>query len=247
MMAVRLGMLLGRQYVRSPFLVALFIIVPLLFLNLAYATTKDVDLPVLVTEGGTRVAIAVGQPDLHASYMIPFVAAFLAGIAGLFITLEARRTDERLRIAGLPAGTIAATRLLMIATVAVLVAFLSVAIGLIQFRPNALLGFTLGTVLVSLSYGWIGAVVSVLVGRLGGAYLMLLLPMMDIGIFQNPMFISGDHALWMKLLPGFGGMRFVLDAAFSRQADDWSALLAGLAWAVGLSVFTLVVLQRRPK
>ena len=247
MTAVRLALLLGRQYVRSSFLVALFIIVPLVFLNLAYVTTKDVDLPVLVTEGGSRVALAVGQPDLHASYMIPFVAAFLAGISGLFVTLEARRSDERLRIAGLPSGTVAATRLLMIATVAVLVAFLSVAIGLIQFRPNAVLGFTLGTVLVSLSYGWIGAVVSVLVGRLGGAYLMLLLPMMDIGIFQNPMFISGDHAWWMKLLPGFGGMRFVIDAAFSGRADDWNALLIGLAWAVGLSVATTIVLQRRPR
>lgn len=246
MTAVRLAVLLGRQYVRSPFLVALFIIVPLLFLNLAYVTTKDADLPVLVTEGNTRVALVVGQPDLHASYMVPFVAAFLAGIAGLFVTLEARRSDERLRIAGLPLGTVAATRLLMIATIAVLVAFLAVAIGLIQFRPNGVLGFAAGTALVSLSYGWIGAVVSVLVGRLGGAYLMLLLPMMDLGIFQNPMFISGDHALWMKLLPGFGGMRFVADAAFSQRADDWNALLSGLTWAVALCVVTLVMLQRRP-
>jgi hypothetical protein len=226
---------------------ALFIIVPLLFLNLAYVTTEDADLPVLVTEGNVRVALAVGQPDLHASYMVPFVAAFLAGISGLFVSLEARRNDERLRIAGLRPSTVAATRLFMIATVAVLVALLSVAVGLIQFRPNGVLGFAAGAALVSLSYGWLGALVSVLAGRLGGAYLMLLLPMIDIGIFQNPMFISGDQALWMKLLPGFGGMRFVRDAAFSQSADDWTALVIALAWAAGLSVVTIVVLQRRPR
>ena len=246
MNAARLALLLGRQYGRSPLLISLFVVVPLVFLNLAYVTTKKVDIQVLVTEGGNRVTLAIDQPDLHGAIMVPMVAAFLTGIAGLFITLEARRCDERLRIAGLSASTVALMRLVMIAAVAVAVALVSVAITLIHFQPNGLLGFTVGTLLVSLSYVCLGGIVSVLAGRLGGAYVMLLLPMIDLGIFQDPMLISGDQAFWMKLLPGFGGMRFAVDAAFSGAADDWTALFVALAWVAGLSAATLVVLQRRP-
>lgn len=244
MTAGRLALLLGRQYLRSPLLIALFIVVPLVFLNLAYVTTKKVDIPVLVTEGGNRVTLAINQPDLHGAIMVPMVAAFLTGIAGLFITLEARRCDERLRIAGVSAPTVAAMRLLMIAAIAVAVALVSVAITLIHFHPNGLVGFTVGTLLVSVSYAFVGGIVSVLVGRLGGAYVMLLLPMIDLGIFQDPMLISGDQAAWMKLLPGFGGMRFAVDAAFSVRADDWSALFVGIAWTAALCAGALVVFQR---
>jgi hypothetical protein len=84
-------------------------------------------------------------------------------------------------------------------------------------------------------------------GRLGGAYLMLFIPMMDVGIFQDPMMISGDQATWMKLLPGFGGTRLTIDAAFTSRGDAWPALAAALAWATGLAVLTLAVFVRRSR
>lgn len=70
-----------------------------------------VDIPVLVTEGSTHVVLAIGQPEVHVAISAPVVAAFLGGIAGLFVTLEARKSDERLRIAGMRPGTVALVRL----------------------------------------------------------------------------------------------------------------------------------------
>ena len=76
---------------------------------------------------------------------------------------------------------------------------------------------------------------------------MLCLPMMDVGVFQDPMMISGDQALWMKLLPGFGGTRFALDAAFSSAADDWAALAAAAVWPSALAAVTLWIFAFRAR
>lgn len=80
---------------------------------------------------------------------------------------------------------------------------------------------------------YVRALTALVVGRLGGAYLMFTLPMIDIGIYQDPMLVSGEQPLWMKLLPGFGGTRLVLDAGFTSGFDEWSALAAALAWLAG--------------
>ena len=65
----------------------------------------------------------------------------------------------------------------------------------ISFRPGNLGGFILANILVSLSYGLIGALMALVVGRLGGAYLMLFVPMIDVGIFQDPMFVRRPAGL----------------------------------------------------
>lgn len=245
MRAARIAAILLRQYARSPLLVSLFIVVPALFLTLAYYTTKPVEVQVLVTRGGQRLAVGVSQPDLHGATMVPIVAAFLAGIVGLFVMLEARRSDGRLVVAGVPAAMVGSVRLMTIVVLGTLVALVSVAVTLLNFRPGDYIGFTAATVLVAVTYGFVGALVSLLVGRLGGAYLMLFLPMIDVGIFQDPMFVSGEQSWWMKALPGFGGTRLLLDAGFTHTADDWAALAAAVAWAFGLAAIALVVFTRR--
>ncbi len=244
MIAGRVSLLLSRQYARSPLLVALLLVVPAIFLNLAYATTKNVDIRVWVIENGQRLPLAINQPNLHGAIMVPIVAGFLAGVAGLFVMTDARQSDERLRVAGLSGAAVATMRLTMIGVIAAAVALISVAMTLVNFRPENLVGFAAGNLIVSLTYGCIGAIVSVVAGRLGGAYLMLVIPFIDLGIFQDPMFISGDQAPWMKALPGFGGTRFMVDAAFSERADDWTALLIGLLWLAAAAVFTFLVLRR---
>ena len=50
----------------------------------------------------------------------------------------------------------------------------------------------------------------------------------------------------MKLLPGFGGSRMVIDAGFTGAMDDWTALIAGLAWAAALGIVACVLFVVKP-
>jgi hypothetical protein len=47
----------------------------------------------------------------------------------------------------------------------------------------------------------------------------------------------------MKLLPGFGGTRLVLDAGFTSGFDEWMALAAALAWLAALGLAVVYVLS----
>lgn len=245
MIAAQLVPLLMRQYLRNVLLVSLLVVVPALFITMSYYTTRPDDITIVVTNGGERQPLDVWMPDLHGATMVPIIAAFLAGIAGLFVMLDASRTDSRLVVAGLSARQVGVARLLIILLFSLLVAVLSVSVTLLQTRPGDLSGFVIANVLLAVSYGFIGALVLLLAGRLGGAYLMLFLPMIDVGIFQDPMMISGEPPGWMKLLPGFGGTRFAIDAAFTGRGDDWPALAASLVWVAGLALLALNVFVRR--
>lgn len=235
-----------KQHQRNIFLLFLLVTVPLVFITLSFYITEDEPLRFFVIEDGQRQARVEPMPDVHAAIMVPIAVSFLAGIVGLFIMLEAGQSDARLLVAGVPARTLAASRLLVIAALVAVVTAVSVAVTLINFRPGDLAGFLAGNALIALTYGFLGAIVALLVGRLGGAYLMFFVPMIDVGIFQDPMFIAGDQAFWMKLLPGFGGTHMVIDAGFTEAMDDRNALAAAVAWAGGLAVVVLALFVTRP-
>lgn len=245
MIILDLSLMLVRQYLRNALLVALLIIVPTVFLSTSYYTTRATDIQVIVTIAGSRQPIDVWMPDLHGAIMVPIVTAFLAGIAGLFVMLDASRADGRLAIAGVSPRTLAATRVLLISAISVGVAFLGAGVTMIHSRPEDVAVFMFANLLVGLSYGFIGALAFVAAGRLGGAYLMLFVPMIDIGIFQDPMMISGEPPVWIKWWPGFGGTRLAIDAAFTGRGDDWAALAAAVLWAVALAMVALKTFTRR--
>lgn len=73
------------------------------------------------------------------------------------------------------------------------------------------------------------------VGQIGGLYLMLLLPFVDVGLAQNAMFDIAPPA-YAGYLPAHGAVRVLLDAAFTPSFDQWSGLLLGVAWLAGLCI-----------
>ena len=235
--------LLLREYERNPLLLALLVVVPVLFITVAIYTTEDMPLTFLVTEGDQRVNTTQSMIDVHGAIMVPITAAFLASLVGLFTMLGAARSDSRLMVAGVSPITVTVSRLLLIVVLSLAVTLVSIGVALIDFRPQGLWAFVTANLLIGITYALIGALAALVVGRLGGAYLMFTLPMIDIGIYQDPMLISGEQALWMKLLPGFGGTRLVLDAGFTSNFDDWTALAAALAWLAALLVIVAYVLS----
>lgn len=247
MKALVITALMLREYQRNTLLLALLVVVPLIFITVSIYNTEDIPLTFLVSDGGERVSITESMVDVHGAIMVPITAAFLASLIGLFTMLGAARSDSRLQVAGASPVVITASRLGLILMLSAAVTLVSIGVALVDFRPDVLWSFVAGNLLIAITYSLLGALAALVVGRLGGAYLMFTLPMIDIGIYQDPMLVSGERELWMKLLPGFGGTRLVLDAGFTSSFDEWLPLVAALAWVAILlfiAIFGLFSIRR---
>ena len=88
----------------------------------------------------------------------------------------------------------------------------------------------------------IGVLVGTLFGRLGGLYVMFLLPFIDVGIAQNIMF-SATPPAWGLILPSHGGVQVLVDAAFTPEFDQLSALALAVVWLIAVTALTAVVFR----
>lgn len=230
-----------REQGRRPVLLILLVTVPFLFISWSFAITEAT--PRLVTlAGGER--ILTNMRDLHGAIMVPITVGFLAGLLGLFVVRSAIESDRRLAVAGFGPGEVIAPRLAVMGAATVLVLAVSLAVTAIDFSPASWPPFIAGNLLAGLIYGAIGALAGAFLGQLGGAYFMFFLPMMDIGVAQNPMFFNGDPAGWATLLPGYGPTRVLIDGAFSTSFSAGVPLLVALLWLGGLSVALAVLLRQ---
>jgi hypothetical protein len=146
-------------------------------------------------------------------------------------------------LAGFRPREVLLARFGVIALAAVLVSVVSLAVTAGGFQPEAWLTFATATLAVALTYAMIGVIIGPLVGRLGGLYLMFLLPFLDVGLAQNIMFDAAPPA-WAKWMPAHGAVRVLVDGAFTPTFDETGGLLLGLAWLAGLLALAAVVFHR---
>jgi hypothetical protein len=64
---------------------------------------------------------------------------------------------------------------------------------------------------------------------------MFFMPMIDIGIVQNPMFVRGEVAWWVKALPGYTPMEVLMDVSFTPGFDTSAELALALIYLLGLA------------
>jgi hypothetical protein len=236
--ATRMGF---REQLRRPLLPVLLVAVPFLFISWSIAITEPT--PRLITLPGGEQFLTT-MKDLHGAIMVPITVGFLSGLIGLFVIRSAIESDRRLVLAGFSPGEAIAPRLIVLLSATLIVLAVSLAVMAIDFTPASWLPFVAGTLLAGMIYGAIGALAGALVGRLGGVYLMFFLPMLDIGVAQNPMFFEGAPQGWASVLPGYGPTRVLIDGAFSRGFDATGPLVVALLWLIALSVAVIVLLRR---
>jgi hypothetical protein len=106
--------------------------------------------------------------------------------------------------------------------------------------------FAAANVLVAITYGMIGVLLGPRFGLLGGLYLMLALPFIDIGIAQNAMFDAAPPA-WAVFMPGHGAVRVLLDGAFTPGFDELGALVLAIGWLAAVSGLAAVQFHRLAK
>ncbi|MEX2419725.1 MAG: ABC transporter permease [Acidimicrobiia bacterium] len=232
-----------REYRRNLALWVLLVGLPLLFISLSIAVTPSDPAPVELVENGRRGISILSMAEVHGAIMVPITVAFLAGLAGLFVVLGSAEGDRRLVLAGFRPREVLAARLGVIFLAAVLVSAVPLAATAASFQPQVWLVFGLATLAVAVTYAMIGVVVGPLVGRLGGLYLMFLLPFLDVGLAQNVMFDAAPPS-WAAWMPAHGAVRVLIDGAFTPSFDEAAGLLLAMFWLVGITAAAAAVFHR---
>lgn len=241
---LRAGLRFGmRDYRRNIAMWVLLVALPILFISLSFYITPEAPTPVDLTENGVTAVTFLSMVDVHGAIMVPITIAFLAGLAGLFVVQGSLEADARLAIAGFRTREILASRLGTILVAALLTTAVSLGVTAIDFTPESWEWFAVGSVLVAVTYGMIGVLVGAVFGRLGGLYVMFLLPFIDVGIAQNIMFSAGPPS-WGVVLPGRGAVQILVDGAFTTTFDQLAMLILAFLWIAGLAIVTATVFRR---
>lgn len=231
------------QIVRTPVLWILIIGLPIAFITTSIAVTPDTPTPVRLVEGGRQTLRIVSMTDVHGAVMVPITVGFLASLIGLFVILDSAQGDRRLSLTGFRTSRILAIRLITIGAIALVATAVSIGVTSLSFGASRWPMFVGANILVAWTYAMIGVIVAPVFGRLGGLYVLLLLPFVDVGIAQNAMFDAAPPA-WGNYLPAHGAVQVMMDAAFTPDFDTGGALLLAIAWLVGLTVVALAVFRQ---
>lgn len=226
-----------REHARNYVLLALLVVLPLSFITLAFAVTQDVQMPVRTLVDGNPATVSRALPDVHGVIMTPITSALIAGIAGLFLMQDAKDADGRLSQVGYRAWQIIAARFGVLTVITLAVTTVSVGVMLLDFTPERVGWFVGAMLLLSMIYGLVGMLVGAVFDRLAGIWIMLILPMLDVGLFQDPLFVQSSPEWWMKLFPGYHPVRVIVDTGLTPDVDT----SVSIGWAVGYLLFVTLL------
>jgi hypothetical protein len=208
-----------------------------------YVITPNQPISILLHENGENLTRSLSLIDLHGATMVPIAVASLTALIGLFGVLQSRDGDRRAALAGMRTGALLFSRLGILTAFALVATGVALAASALIFSPAQWAGYAGANLLIALTYGLIGALLGPIFGSVGGVFIAFMLAFLDIGIVQNPM-LQPDPTVWSRLLPGHGGSRVLIDAAFTRSFDEVVPLFLGLAWLVALALATVATYQR---
>jgi len=234
----------ARQYLRNPLFIILLVGLPPTFITLAFIRTPDAPILLAVPEGTSQLTRVVGMPDLHGAIMVPITVAFLSGILGMFVMFSARQGDRRLVIAGYNPMLLLSVRLVIITLMGVFITVLSVGITLLSWQPEQVALFFVANLFPAIQYGFLGAIAGTYLSATSGTYLMFFLPMIDVGLIQNPMFPRQNVQFWVKLLPDYAPMEILIDTSFSAKFDTGLFLVSAVLYTTVLAAAAGALFRR---
>ncbi|HKE52982.1 MAG TPA: ABC transporter permease [Actinomycetes bacterium] len=238
--AVRMAL---REWRRNPALWALFVAVPAVFILISDAITPHGSTAVAVVEKGRRAVELFDPAHIHAGTMAPIAIASLATLTGLFVALDSRSGDRRLRLAGMRAPVLLVSRLSIVVVAALLATGVSLAVTATVFGAHQWVLYAAASALIGLTYGLLGVLIGPIFGRVSGVFIAFLVPFLDLGIAQSPM-LRRDPAGWAHYLPGFGGGRLFIDGALTSSFDETRALVIAIAWLAALALAAVALFRR---
>ncbi len=232
-----------RQLQRMPIMWILVVGLPAAFISESIAVTPNSPTPVELAEAGARTLQILPMDEVHGAIMVPITVGFLASLAGLFVIVDSAEVDQRLSLTPFRPLEILWVRFVVIMSASLLATAISLLVTSLSFRPASWPIFVGANLLVALTYATIGVIAGPVFGRLGGIYVLLILPFVDIGLAQNPMFDAAPPT-WGRFLPGHGAVRVMMDGAFTQSFDEGLPLFLALVWLVCLGVISTIVFRR---
>lgn len=232
--AVTMGL---REFRRTPALVVLLLVLPGYFIGAFVLLVPETDIPLRIGETTATVSMSA----FAAAFMAAVSVAILSGIVGLFLVLTSDAADGRLRLAGYSGLELVAARVGTLGVGVAVVSVVTVGVTFLVFKPAHLWTFTVMTGLLGLTYGVVGVIVGLLFDELGGVYVMLLVPLVDVLLFQNP--LASDIPWWADYLPGHYATAALFDTAFTTGAEVGTVLNA-VGYATVLTAVSAVVFYR---
>ncbi len=223
-----------RQELRNRVLWLLLVAVPAVFVLMSAAITPARRVVLNILDGDRDRAFVVDLSRLHAGTMAPDGVAALAMLAGMFVVIASARADRRLLQAGMLRSAVRMARMATVALASVSATVASLLITVLVFDAANWTLYALANVLIALTFAALGVLLGPVTGRVAGVLLAFLIPFIDLGLGQSPM-LREQPAGWAHVLPGYGGMRLMLDAALTPSFSDWPALTIALAWMIALS------------
>lgn len=242
----RIGVALGaatRQLRRMPVMWVLIVGLPVAFISASIAVTPNDPTPVELVEKGQRGLSIISMAEVHGAIMVPITIGFLASLAGLFGILDSAQADRRLSLTKYRPVEILGVRMTVIAAAALVATAAAIAVTAVSFDAVSWPLFIGANILVALTYATIGVIVGPVFGRLGGLYVLLVVPFIDIGLAQNAMFDAAPPP-WAKFMPAHGAVRVMMDGAFTPSFDETGALLLALGWLLALMATAVAVFRR---
>jgi ABC-2 type transport system permease protein len=225
-----------REYVRTPVLIGLLLFLPAYFEGFLLFVLPSESLPVAIP-GGERAVVEMAH--LYGVLLVPMMAGLVGGLAGLFVTLTARDADARLLAAGYRPAELVGARYLLVAVAGLVSTAVSLGILAVAYVPEHLGWFVVAALVAALTYGMVGTVAGLVVGRLAGVYLVLVTPMIDLLFFQNP--TVADPAWIAAYLPGRFAADLAVAAGFGDAVDlgfvGWEAASLPLALVAATTAF----------
>lgn len=232
------------ETVRNYVLVGLLVVLPVLFITVAFAVTQDAQMPIELPVDGETQVVTRGLPEVHGVAMAPITSTIIAGIVGLLLMQSARSTDGRLVLAGYRAREVILARFGTLAILVALVTAVTVVVLAFDVVPEQPVLFVTSMFLVTMLYGLIGMLLGVIVDRVAGLWTILVLSMLDVGLFQSPLFPMVEDEWWVQLLPGHHPMEVIFDAGLTAQPDTLIHLLWGFLYLVGVGVVSIRLYYR---
>lgn len=231
----------GKQFARTPVLVALLVVLPAYFVGLLGLVLPDAPITASLPDATVETTLSGAMLPMLAA----LAAVMVAGVAGLFLTVNTLDADGWLTLAGLPARTLFAARTAALTGAAVLASVAATAVLSLLVGVEQPAVFLAATAVLATTYGLAGAVVGVVLDKLAGVYVMLFGPAVDLFLLHSPLATNAPTAA--AVTPGRWAGTAAMDAALTGD-PNWSALAVGVGYlaAAALAASAAVWYALRP-